>query len=175
MRIEHSDIIEASADRVYSIVKDDLVKVSTYLPNVREIQVLEYKKLDKNKTRIINKWFARANMPALIQKFMSDELFSWKDTATWDDSKLEVEYELESSVGKDIYEARGRNYFKAISTHKSELVLTCEVIIYPEKIPGVPRLLAKKVQPIIEQVLEKIIESNLTTLGKGIKEYLKHQ
>lgn len=173
MRIEHSDIIAAPLDKVFKIVRDELVRVSAYLPNVKEIKVLEYKTLKPGKTLIINKWYGRASMPALVQKFMSEELFSWKDTATWDDEKYEVDYFLESTVGKDIYDARGRNYFKAISPDKTEMTLTCEVIIYPEKIPGVPKLIAKKVQPVIEQMIEKIIESNLTTLGIGIKEYLK--
>ena len=175
MRLEHSDIIAAPRDRVYEIVKNELAQVAAYLPNVREIKVIERSALDAKRTLIINKWFARANMPALVQKFMSEDLFSWKDTATWDDDKFEVEYFLESTVGKDIYDARGRNYFKAIGDDKTELTLTCEVIIYPDKIPGVPKLIAKKVQPVIEQVIEKIIESNLTTLGAGIKEYLKHK
>ena len=58
---------------------------------------------------------------------------------------------------------------------KTELHLSFSLTIYPEKVPGVPRLLAGKAKPMIEGLVEKMIAPNLTSLGKGINEYYSKQ
>jgi hypothetical protein len=173
MQLQHTDVIDAPLEQVYAIVKDKLPEVVPFLPNIKQIKVLEYKKKDDGKTYVTNQWYAEASVPALVQKFLSEDLFSWKDIAVWDDSKYEVEYSLESLVGKDIYTATGRNVFKACGEGKTELTLTCQIEIYPERIPGVPKLIARKVQPVVEQLIEKMLGPNLTSLGDGIRSYLK--
>lgn len=173
MKLEHTDIINAPMEKVYAIVKNELPKIAEYLPNIREIKVLSSE--EKNgKFHVVNQWFAEANVPSLVKKFIREELFSWKDMAEWDNEKHQVDYKLESFFAKDIYEAKGTNYFKA-KNNKTELTLTCEINIYPEKIPGVPRLLAGKIRPIVEQMIEKMLAPNLTSLGEGIRNYLKAQ
>jgi hypothetical protein len=173
MKLEHTDIIDAPLETVYSLVKDELPKVAEYLPSIREIRVLQKEKQNGGKDYIVNHWFGEASIPALAKKFISDELFSWKDMAYWDDKAHQVEYTLESFIGKEIYEAKGVNYFAASGKDKTKLTLTCEVNIYPEKIPGVPRLLAGTLRPVLEQMIEKMLAPNLTSLGVGLKEYLK--
>ncbi|MBI2603719.1 MAG: SRPBCC family protein [Deltaproteobacteria bacterium] len=173
MKLEHTDIIDAPLETVYSIVRDELSKVAEYLPNIREIKVLSSQE-KSGKLHVVNQWFAEANVPSLVKKFIREELFSWKDTAEWDNKNHKVNYQLESFFAKDIYEAKGTNYFKA-KDDKTVLTLTCEINIYPEKIPGIPRLLAGKIRPVVEQMIEKMLAPNLTSLGEGIRNYLKAQ
>ena len=49
------------------------------------------------------------------------------------------------------------------------------VKIYPDKVPGIPRLLANKMKPMIESLLEKLVAPNMTSLGKGLKEYYEKE
>lgn len=170
MKIDHTDIINAPLERVYDIVKNELPQVALHLPNIKNIEVISSKKMSANH-QITNRWTAEAKVPSLIKRFLKEDLFSWKDTALWNDKKNEVKYELESFVSKDIFDARGHNFFKS-KGNKTELRLTCEVNIYPEKIPGVPRLIASKVQPAIEKLIKSMLEPNMTSLGEGIKTYL---
>lgn len=172
MILESTEIIDRPIDEVYTLVKDDLEKLVPYLPNVSKIEVKD-KNANGSKTHIINHWYAIADMPSLLQKFLKPEIFSWKDIANWDDEGKKVDYTLQSFLANDLFDANGTNTFSAIGENQTKLHLRCEVKIYPDKVPGIPRLLAKKVTPMIEGLIEKILTPNLTSLGKGINKYFE--
>lgn len=172
MELKHSDRIDAPAFEVYTLVKDKLPEIAKYLPNVEKIEKLSNKTLGSGKTEIINHWYAQVELPTLVKKFLSKELLSWKDKAVWDDTKMCVSYELESFIANNLFEAKGTNYFKACETGKSELLVTCSVQIHAENIPGVPKLMVRSVLPLIEKVIEKMLQPNLTSLGQGLKAFL---
>lgn len=171
MHLEHSDLIDAPQDFVYHLVRDDLDKLVKHLPNIRKIEALEYQKQGKI-VQIVNHWFAKAQMPSMVASFIKEDLFAWKDYATWDDSAHKVDYQLESFLAKDIFEAKGCNEF-IDRGDQTELKISCEITIHADKIPGIPRLLSRKVTPVVEKLLEKILAPNMTSLGEGIKSYLK--
>ncbi len=171
MKLEHTDTINAPLSKVYTLVKDDLVKIIQYLPNIQDIKVLE-RSQSGGKDLIINQWFAEAKIPSLAKKFINPDLFSWKDTAYWNDAEHCVDYEIEPFFAKGIYEAKGSNIFKA-SEDKTRLTLKCEVHIYPDRIPGVPKFIAKQLHPLLEQMIENMLAPNLTSLGKGLQEYFR--
>lgn len=167
MKLESVDVIEEKMENIYRIVRDEMTELIPYLPNVSKI-VLE----ESNGNRRVNRWFAQTdNIPSILQKFIKPEFFSWIDRAEWDDANYLVRFELESVLGKDLYDAKGTTYFKEVGDGTTELKVTCNVILYPEKIPGVPKLLAKKLKPAIETLLAKILEPNLTSLAKGLQQY----
>ncbi len=170
MILKNKEIIDRPLEEVYNLVRDDLPKIVPYLPNVEKIQV-KSKKKKENKTLVTNHWFAKAEIPSLIKNILKPDFFSWKDKAVWDDEKHQVEYTLESFFLNDLFKAKGINTFKAKGENKTEFTINCEVELYPEKVPGVPKFLAKKITPIINSLLEKIIGPNLSSLGKGIKKY----
>lgn len=171
MQLESKEVINRPLEEVYVLVRDELSKLVPYLPNVDKIEVHKHAPLAEGKVEVINHWYGKAEVPSMVKKFIKPELFSWKDFAKWDDENHCVVYELESFMGNDLFDAKGINTFTAIGDDKTELKISCEVIIYPDKVPGVPRLLAKKVTPLIESVLEKVLGPNLTSLGKGLNDY----
>ncbi|MBP6217471.1 MAG: hypothetical protein KA436_02670 [Oligoflexales bacterium] len=173
MKFEHSDRISAPRDTVYNLVRDHLSDLASYLPSVKEIKTLEKQSQGKDKTFILNQWFADVKLPSWIQALIPESLFSWKDRATWDDTKYEVTYVLESMVSQEVFKASGKNTFKFLSETEMELVVSCEVEIFADKIPGVPKLLARKVQTAIEPMIEKMLAPNMTSLGLGINKYLE--
>lgn len=174
MILESKEIIGRSRKDVYSLVRDNLELVIPYLPNIDRIEV-KSKNEEGDKVNIINHWYAKADMPSLLKKFLKPDIFSWKDTACWDNSQFEVNYQLESFLANDLFDAKGTNSFKDLGDGQTELTIKCEVKIYPEKVPGVPRLLAGKVRPLIESLIEKMLGPNLSSLGVGLKEYYSNQ
>ena len=58
---------------------------------------------------------------------------------------------------------------------KTELKIYCEVIIHPDKVPGVPRFLMKRIMPIVEKMIKEMLQPNLTSLGRGLTSYFKAQ
>ena len=171
-RLESTDVIQAPREQVYLVVRDKLPDLAAYLPNVQRVETLNYSQQDK-KTEIENRWFANAKVPKLVESVLSDELFSWNDRATWFNEDYRVQYRLESALAKEIFDARGENFFVDRGGKETELRVTCEVSIHADKIPGIPRLLSRRVVPIVEALLEKMLKPNLLSLSSGLKEYFK--
>ncbi|MDC0254295.1 SRPBCC family protein [Bacteriovoracales bacterium] len=175
MKLVSKDIIPRSREEVYNVLKNDLEKLVPYMPNVSKIEMVDRKEKGGGLTAITNHWYANAEIPTIAKKFIKEELMSWKDKALWHDSEFYVEYELESFWGNDIYDATGKNVMKELGPDKTELTLTCDLVIHPSKVPGIPKFLVKKVLPAIEGLIEKILQPNLTSLGKGLISYFNAQ
>lgn len=171
MELSQTEIIERPISEVYALVRDDLQKIVPFLPNVDKIEVKEHNEKDETHTEVVNHWYGKVDMPSLLKKFVGPEIFSWKDIACWNNESHYVDFQLQSFLANDLFEARGRNTFIDAGEGKTKIEITCSIKIYPEKVPGIPRLLAKKVKPAIEGILEKLIGPNLTSLGTGLKEY----
>ena len=173
MQIERTEVIDRPVKDVYELVRDNLDKLVPYLPNVEKIDVKKHAPSGDNNIEVINHWYGKVDIPGMLKKFLSPEIFSWKDVALWKNNENLVEYKLQSFLANDLFDANGKNYFIDTGDGKTELKVTCTVKIYPEKVPGIPRLLAKKVTPMIETLLEKLLGPNLTSLGTGLKQYFK--
>ncbi|MCB9228584.1 MAG: hypothetical protein H6618_03145 [Deltaproteobacteria bacterium] len=173
MKVEHIDMIQASAMDVFLIVRDKLPELSRFLPNISEVKQISREEQPDGMQKIVNHWFADVELPSLIRAFLSKSLLSWKDTAVWNEKDLTVSYQLESFVVNDLFRAEGKNVFEDCGDEGTRLSLCCSVEIIPEKIPGVPVFLMKKVNPVIEKVIEKMLQPNLTSLGKGLRDYLR--
>ena len=171
MELTTKSIIERPSEEVYELVRDNLEKIVPFLPNVEKIEVKKHAPIDDDNTEVINHWYGKVEMPSLLKKFLVPEIFSWKDVAHWDNKNKCVEYKLQSFLANDLFDAQGKNVFKDLGDGTTELSISCSVKIYPDKVPGVPRLLASKVKPMIETLLEKMVGPNMTSLGEGLKEY----
>ncbi|MBF0361361.1 MAG: hypothetical protein HQK49_10130 [Oligoflexia bacterium] len=176
MFLESKEVIDRPMNEVYLLVRDNLPQIIPYLPNIDKVDVLKLEhSADGATTNILNQWHAKVEVPDAVLKFINKSLFSWKDTAVWNNQKNLVEYRLESCWTKELFDAKGTNYFTAISDDKTELKITCEVILHPDKVPGVPAFLVKRVLPIIEDTVGKVLGPNLMSLGRGIQAYYKNK
>jgi hypothetical protein len=172
MHIQHSDIIDAPQEVVFALVKNHLPEIGRYLGNIDSISKIAETQLDSQRSKIINHWQAKVDLPLLIKKFLSKELISWKDTAIWDSATHTVAYELESFIANDLFVAKGKNSFKALNGTQTELTLQCDITIHAEKVPGLPKMIAGKAVPIIEGIIEKMLQPNIANLATGIRLYL---
>lgn len=165
MYIESEDRIEQSPDEVYPLVRDDLPKLLPYLPDVEEIKQLSFERESDTRVRVVNRWRAKAAIPAMAKKFLPADLLVWTDRALWKDDVYQVEYKLEGFG----YDVEGTNYFSP-DGDATLLKVTATVTIHPEKFK-IPRLLFKKVFPAVEGLVKKAVQPNLTSLAKGLKAY----
>jgi hypothetical protein len=175
MELATTSIIDRPINEVYELVRDNLDKIVPFLPNVEKIEVKKHAPLNENRTEVINHWYGKVDMPSLLKKFLVPEIFSWKDVAHWNNQEKFVEYKLQSFLANDLFDAEGKNSFIDMGDGTTKLEIKCSVKIYPDKVPGVPRLLANKVKPMIESMLEKLLGPNMTSLGNGLNEYYSQQ
>ncbi len=171
MHLESKHVIGQPADVVYPLVRDDIAVLVPYLPNVRRIETIEHQRTGDARVEVINHWYAIAEVPAAVSKFIKPEFFSWKDYATWNDEAKSVDYRLESFLASDLYDANGTNYFSALDQGRTELRVTCDIDIHADRIPGVPKFVLKRVMPVVEQLLTRLLAPNLRSVGEGLTRY----
>jgi hypothetical protein len=144
------------------------------MPDISKIETIGITQLPDGRLEKICQWYSQpSNIPSLIKKFMRPELFSWKDYAIWNEANYSVEYKLESTFAKNLYNVQGINYFQPHPEREGHTAIriTCELNIYPERLPGVPRFLANKALPTIENMVRKLLEPNLSGLINGLNGY----
>ncbi len=174
VRIEKTDRVLASVEQVFAVARDKLPDLVPFLPNIERIEVKE-RKDEAGRVLIVNRWYAKADIPAAAKKFVSPDLLSWQDTATWDGTLLKVDYRLQSFVANELFLAQGTNTFKATADGATDLTVRCDVEIYPEKLPGVPRFLAGAVKGPVEETIKKILTPNLMSFAQGLNGYFRAQ
>ena len=175
MLIKQTEFIQVDRRRAYDLVKNNLEAIADYLPSVDRIELIQKETNAKGNELLTNHWFAKVTLPFFLKSIISKDLLSWKDTACWIDDELRVVYELESFYGNDFFEAKGENRFLEDSPGRTKLELQCQVTINADKIPGVPTALAKKVVPAIEKIVEKMLQPNLSSLGKALNSYIESE
>src|SRR5690349_16271455 len=125
MYIESEDKVDHPADEVYVLVRDHLVDLLPYLPDVESVKEISRKRESDTRVRVVNEWKARAQVPSIAQKFLPPNLFTWTDRALWLDDQKQVEYKLEG-FGYDVV---GKNSFGA-DGKGTRLRITAEITIH---------------------------------------------
>jgi hypothetical protein len=171
MHIESTDVVDASADELYVLVRDEMPKLVPHMPNIERIERVEREEREGG-PHIVNHWYAKSQLPGLISKFMSPEILSWKDDAHWRDADYSVDYTLQGFWRPELYLCRGTNSFKPHGEGQTEVKVSVELDIYPEKLPGVPKFLASRAVPAVEEFIKRLLQPNLTSLAKGLQAYL---
>ncbi|GEM_PF-788853 len=171
MYVEKEDVVKQPVEVVYRLVRDELSKLVPYIPNAEKIETVNYERTSETRVEILNHWFAKADVPSILKSFVKPEFFQWKDHAIWKDDQFCVDFRIESFVANNLYDLSGTNYFTSIGDDKTEIKLTFNFEIYPERLPGVPKFLGKRIKPAVEQLIKRMLTPNLTSLAKGLNEY----
>ncbi len=171
MEFRVEERVKFPRDLVYKTLRDDLMKLVPYIPNVKKIEVLEKKKT-KEGIFYKNRWYADYNIPKLVQKIVKIEHLTWLDYATWIDKEYACEWKFEPVFFTEYVDAHGRNEF--IEDGKETVVVLSGVLnVDTSGHPAVPRLLARRVNKEVERLAMLAIKPNLRKLMKGLREYLK--
>lgn len=157
---------------VYATLRDDLPRLVPFLANVSAITELERKPLGAGHTAVLNRWRADAgNVPAAVRPLLKPEMLEWLDHADWDDAGSHVDWWIEPPAFKNLYTCRGRNRIVARGD-ETAIEITGTLTLDPDKIPGVPGFVARRVAPAVEAYLLDRIKPNLAGLAAGVAGYL---
>lgn len=172
MRFEAEGRVENSnLDEVYVILRDKLTSLVPYLDNVAAIEELERSEKAGGQ-HVLNRWRADpGQVPSLARNFLKPEMLEWLDHADWDDAGKHVDWRIESAVFKGLYTCSGRNRVVE-SGGVVKIIISGELKVDSGKIPGLPRLLAGKIVPVIEGYLVDRMKPNMASLGTGVSRFL---
>jgi hypothetical protein len=172
MDFECVDDVGYPLEDVYKLVRDDMTALVPYLKDVEEIRVVE-RKDEGTGLRIVNVW--RGSMsaaPSVVQKFITPDLVTWTDHAFWPHDKKQAEWRLEPRVGGKLFECTGTtSLVPGLAEGTCRIQIRSRLNVYPERLPGVPRLLAGTVRGRIEGFIVDLIRPNLQTLSRGVRGY----
>ena len=174
MRIQSESRVHHPLEDVYLAYRDRLPEIAAYIPDVREIRVLEREPLPRG-LRLLNLWVADKEPPKVAQGIVRPEWLQWEDHARWDDDAHHVDWKIALPALPDRVRCGGRNAFFADGPAATRVVLTGDLSIDAARLPGVPRLLAGKIGPIAERFIVDLITPNLSRVNACLERFLDDQ
>src|SRR4051794_18618274 len=82
MEIKTDVTLPFTRERVYVTYRDRLAELLPYLPNIRELTLLNREDRDAD-VFIENQWVGGGDIPAAARAVMKESMLKWTDHATW--------------------------------------------------------------------------------------------
>lgn len=146
-----------------------------FLPNVESIELKERTDLPDGRIKIIRRWQGSSDtVPSVLAPFLSRETLAWTDTALWIPQEYRVEWSLSTSMGK-FYDCSGNNFFEpdpADPQKATRIRISGTLTVYPERLPGMPSFLGRRLAPQVEKFIVNLITPNLMDVASGLQKYL---
>ncbi|MBK7586034.1 MAG: hypothetical protein IPI67_38345 [Myxococcales bacterium] len=158
---------------VFAAYRDHLVDLVEFLPNIRSIEQ-KSRKDDGAVSELFNEWHGGGEIPAAARAFLSENMLSWSDYATWNEAEWTCSWRIETHAFTEAVHCTGKNQFIEVDAG-TELQIRGDLDIDGKKLKGVPSLLSKTVARAVEDLLIKKITPNLLSVSDGLREYLEQQ
>lgn len=175
MHFEKESRVSHPAALVLETMIERMEDIVPFLATVEAIDTKSREDLEDGRIKIVRRWQGtEAGAPAAIRPFLSREALAWTDTALWDPEAHEVHWVLSTSMSR-LYECSGVNSFgpDPASPETSTLMrVTGDLTVHPNRLPGVPGFLGKRLAPQIEKFVVNLITPNLTDVAVGLQGYL---
>lgn len=175
MEFEKHSKVSHPASLVLDTMIEHMENIVPFLPSVEGIETLSREELSDAQLKIVRRWSGSADKaPSAIRPFLSPEVMSWTDTAVWTPAEYKVDWTLTTSMG-ELYKCSGSNYFEPHPDDPEKATrmrVTGSLQVFPERLPGVPRFLGKRLAPQVEKFVVNLITPNLTDVAIGLQGYL---
>lgn len=170
MRFECSDEVGHAPDLVFHLLRDDMDSLLPYLEDVESIEVVERRE-EEGGVRITNLWRGSTRKaPSVVQKVLTPDLVSWTDYAFWVTAARRAEWRLEPRVGGRLFECKGTTTIgPGARDDACRIQIQGELNVYPERLPGVPRIMAGALRGKVEQFICDMIVPNMKTMSRGVQ------
>ena len=173
MEITSEETIGYPMEQVWLVMRDHLPELAQFLSGAESIEVEEREELGPGRLRLLNIWQGSGEkVPKAIRPFLSKNIMRLKDHAIWDESRKQVSWRFETFHFNKLFDCAGETRFSSTSNQHTRIVIRGELKIYPDRVPGVPRFLAKKIGPTIERFVVDLVGSNMREISGSIQKFL---
>ena len=163
-------LLNASKKEVWQTYRDKLTQMVDAMATVDSITVISREEI-KEGVLLKNRWNISGGVPKAIKRVVPQKLLSYDDEASWHENEYICYFTEKPIDGSEIYVCKGKNEFVELG-EQTLLTISFELIIHPEKIPGVPNFIAKGIVPKIEQLISKEVAKNLAATAKVVEEFI---
>lgn len=173
-RIEVSVEIGYPPEAVFLAIRDRIETLSQYMPHVEYMKVLE-REDDPPLTRINNRWQGtKDNLPKVARPFLSRDTVGWFDHAEWNAETYGCTWRIEPVKFKKLFDCHGETTLAPTETG-SQFTLVVNLTLHLEKVPGLPKFLARRVQGPVERFIADSLTPNLASLATAVQAYFDEQ
>ena len=172
MKFNYEETVSYPIDLVWQTLRDGVTELVPQLPSVDSIDEVERVRTGSSVYVVLAWQGSSEGAPKAVRPFINPEMTRWRDYATWNDDTHEVEWRFETEKFDRLYTCSGINYFEPDGQGSTVIRLTGDLEVYPENVPGVPKMLARRLRPTIEQFLIGMITPNLADLPRALQSHL---
>ena len=156
---------------VYGTYRDQLEEQVAGMDSVDRVEV-KSRRQEQGQVYCVNEWHSNAQIPTPIRAVLGEKLFSWTDSAIWNESDFTVRWQIQTHAFTEAFSCEGSNRFRAegnktIVEHRGELKID------PEKLTEIPWLLRGKIAKLSEKFLAQQTEGNLKQMGEAVRKRLE--
>lgn len=173
MKLHTESVVTHPIEKVFATMRDRLPELVPFLSGAESIEVAAREEPGPGRVRMLNHWQGNKNVaPKAVRPFLTRGLLRWKDHAEWDQQARTVKWRFEAFHFDKLFDCQGENRFESTAEGHTRITIDGDLDIYPERMPGVPRFLAKKLKPKIESFISNLVGSNLADLAGGLQKFL---
>lgn len=172
IEIEVTETIEQPAERVLHALRDRIAELAGYMPNIETMEIIEREERPPV-VYMHNRWRGRKDsFPAIARPFLTRNLVSWFDHAEWDESTMSCSWRIEPIKAKTIFSCSGSTALAPEEGDRCLFSLQARLELDLQRVPGLPRFLARRAQGPVERFVASSVQPNLSSLASAVAEYL---
>lgn len=175
MEFDSESLVSHPASAVLETMVDRMEDIVPFLDTVEAIEEISREDLGDGRIRIIRRWQgSESSAPPALKAFVTPEMLAWIDTAIWVPAEHYVDWTIATSMS-ELYACGGRNSFgpaPADPEGSTLMRVKGSLTVYPDKVPGVPGFLARRLAPQVEKFVVNLLKPNLMDVAKGLQGYL---
>lgn len=173
MDFEFTATIAATPQQTLVLIRDRLPELAEYLPAIETISEISREEEAPGRIHCSRQWQGNPKLlPAFARPFATRAMLSWKDHALWLSDELCVHWRFEPARFQKLFKCSGSNYIEPGDDGGTNFRVTGSLVIDPNNVPGVPRILARKMVPRLERWAVGRIRPNLLAVPNGVNAFL---
>ena len=171
MNLHVDQRISHPVDLVFTTLRDRVTDLAPFLPNIAAIEYEEGPVTEATKTSYAIRWHAaETEIPRAARRFIDPSKLCWLDRAVWDAETRSCDWSMEVSMLPGRVRCGGTNSCMAAGDDATTFQIRGDLTIDVKGL--VPRLIAGKVGPAVEGFVVRLIQPNLTHIGRAVGELL---
>jgi hypothetical protein len=175
MQFEKVTTVSHPAALVLETMMHKLEELTPYRSRLHDLKTEIKEELDNGDIRTLRCCQAVVqSVPTIFRAFVDEGMLVWQDDSIWTPRQYRATWTINNGLGH-LYKCHGVNYFEPDPSHPNKstrIRITGEISIDPEKIPGVPAFVARRLVPRAERIIINLIEPDLAEVAVALQKYL---
>jgi hypothetical protein len=171
MLINASVFVPFPLTLVYTTYRDRLPELVAQMSNVKQV-VLKSRQEQNGSVQQVYEWHGRSDIPGMLKAFLSEDLLTWTDFATWKEAEYVTNWQIQPHAFQDAITWSGQDRYRA-EGNGTRIESKGQLTIDPHRLKGVPFFLTGQVSHLAEEMLGKQAEPNFVEMSKRVQTYLE--